>query len=86
MTLTIELSVELEDIIRQRASRAGIDIETFVSNLVANELGDEMDTPPRHKVSHEEFQRRLDQFIRDYGVHNGNFDDSRESIYAGRGE
>jgi hypothetical protein len=88
MQLNISLPAEIETALRRRAAAAGQDVDTFVARVVTDELTDEIEsavTRPKYR-SHEEFKAKLDEIIQRHNVRNGNFDDSRESIYAGRGE
>ena len=85
MNVNIRLSPEDEDALRRRAESVGQDVETFVANVIVEELAAEQPAikPSR---SHEEFTAKLRRFIERYGVHVSEVDDSRESIYGGRGE
>lgn len=47
---------------------------------------EEENTPPVKAVSHDEFMATLRAIIALHPRSNGSMDDSRESIYAGRGE
>jgi hypothetical protein len=85
MTVQISLPDDLEEQLRRRAAEAGVDVETFVKNAVTDQLKAEPDLPPRRRT-HEEFMRALDEIIAMHPPTGGRLDDSRESIYAGRGE
>jgi hypothetical protein len=84
MTLTIEFPAELEEALQQRAAEAGKDVVTYVMDAIVEQI--EVDAPSAVDLSPEEFKRRLHEIIEKHGVHCGHVDDSRESIYAGRGE
>ena len=85
MTVSINFPAEIESTLRRRAAAVGKDVETIVKEFVTERLADE--SPPQAKVtSHDEFMAKLQRFIDLHPVTNGSMDDSRESIYAGRGE
>jgi predicted DNA-binding protein len=85
MTVTIDLPTEFEQALQRRATEAGQDVATFVREAVMERLA-EVDSPSPAPRSHAEFKERLRQIIAKHGVRCGHVDDSRESIYAGRGE
>ena len=68
-----------------RLRPAGKDVETIVRELVSEQLADEDDAPAK-AASHEEFMAKLRAIIELHPGSGGSMDDSRESIYAGRGE
>ena len=86
MTLNIQLPSGIEDAVRERALASGVDIETYIINMVKEDVLYEIPSLPKRRMSHEEFRARLDRIIQSHGISNGHFDDSRDSIYAGRGE
>lgn len=85
MSLRVSFPAEIEAVLRERASALGKDVNTFVREIVSEEVAP---IPLDHKrpESHVEFMAKLDAMIRRHGIRSGGFDDSRESIYAGRGE
>ena len=85
MHLNVSLPIEIENALRRRAAAAGKDVETFVTEIVAGEVTDEPSSS-QHPQSHDTFKSELRAIIERHGIRNGKFDDSRESIYAGRGE
>jgi hypothetical protein len=76
---------EIELVLRQRAAALGKDVDTFVREIIIEEVAD-IPAIEECAVSHAEFMARLDAMIERHGIRNGNFDDSRESIYSGRGK
>lgn len=88
MTITVSLPREIEFVLRQQAEAAGQDIETFVRHIVTESVSfnSENQAAPSQPTSREEFTSRLRAIIRGHGICCGGFDDSRETIYAGRGE
>ena len=85
MSLSVSFPAEIESTLRQHAAAIGKDVETFVRELVVEEVAEATESPVRRR-SHAEFKEKLDAMIQSHGIRNGQFDDSRESIYAGRGE
>ncbi len=89
MSITISIPDELEPALRQKAAAAGQNVEHFVRQIVAENL---LEGPvpqaeqPARPGSHAEFRARLRDLIQRHDIHHGEIDDSRESIYAGRGE
>lgn len=85
MTVTIELSSEIEAVLRQRAAAIGENLETYLQQLVATSLVEESEVlPPRRSAA--ELEKRLDAWIASLPQTDHPIDDSRESIYEGRGE
>jgi hypothetical protein len=62
-----------------------MDLSGFVERLLRERLREEP-SELCEPLSHEEFSARLHEIIARHGIRCGSFDDSRESIYAGRGE
>lgn len=85
MHLNVSFPRDIELILRDRAAAAGKDVETFVQEIVTSEIAEERSPKPNTR-SHQSFVTELRAMIERHGIKNGKFDDSRESIYAGRGE
>jgi plasmid stability protein len=85
MNVSIHFPADIESSLLRRAAAAGKDVETIVREFVTERLAEEGPSPTE-AASHDEFMARLDAIIRLHPVSNGSVDDSRESIYAGRGE
>lgn len=87
MTLHIPLSPETESKLRERAEAAGKDLATFVREVVEGMAGEPNGTPhgngtlPPDQWSTEWRAWASEHRTRDHAI-----DDSRESIYTGRGE
>ena len=86
MTLKVNLSPETEAKIRQLAAASGQNVEAIVLEAVAEKLADADLQPPRPSLNDQEWQEKLQAFINLHPVVTHFVDDSRESIYAGRGE
>ncbi len=85
MNISVNFPAEIEQALIRRAAAAGQDVATFVKEAVAERLAEEA-PPPAKSASHTEFMAKLREIIDLHPMSNGGVDDSRESIYAGRGE
>lgn len=88
MTITLELTPEMEKQISERAQAAGLPPTEFLQSLIANALA----TPPEFSLyetaSPEEWGRIVDEFSEDFASSIPVLSDeaiSRESIYGERG-
>ena len=86
MTLDLQLSSETEAKIRASAAAAGQDVAAFVLQAVAEKLADAESQPANPTQSDDEWSERLRAIIDLHPVATHFVDDSRDSIYAGRGE
>ena len=86
MNISINFPAEIESRLQQRAAAAGQDVESFIQQIVTEQLTEEeLPKKPRNR-SHEEFRQQLHQIIALHPRSTGHVDDSRESIYAEQGE
>jgi len=85
MSLNVSFPIEIESALRQRAAAAGKDVETFVREILIEEVA-ERAINSLSSQSHDEFMAKLTAIIDLHGLSNGKMDDTREAIYAGRGE
>lgn len=79
MNVSIRFPPEIEPVLIRRAAAAGQDVETFVREVVTEQLADEVAVPAR-VGSHSEFMARLQAIIDMHPASNGVVDDRRESI------
>ena len=86
MTLTIELTGDIEQRLQEQAAASGCDVPSYVRHLLADKLEEEPTVPPQPRRSHAEFMAKLREIGARHPGSNGRMDDSRESIYAGCGE
>ena len=86
MSVNINFPADVETTLRHRAAAAGKDLATYVQDVVAESLLDGDQTLPHQQSTPIEFERRLNAWIALHPVLDHAIDDSRESIYAGRGE
>lgn len=80
-----QLPTEIETTLRRREAAVGKDVATFVQEIVSERLA-EIASVETGVTSHEEFMAKVREIIQVHAVSNGSVDDSRESIYAGRGD
>lgn len=85
MNVSINFPSEIETVLLSRAAAAGQDVETFVRNVVTDSLADQ-DLVVAPKKRSADFRARLEAWIALHPKLDHGIDDSRESIYAGRGE
>ena len=85
MNVSINFPAEIETSLLRRAAAVGKDVETIVKEFVAERLVEESPLPAK-AASYNEFMAKLHGIIDLHPMSNGSVDDSRESIYAGRGE
>ncbi len=85
MNVSINIPAEIETTLLRRAAATGKDVETIVKEFVVERLAEESH-PQSRVASHDEFMAKLDAIIDLHPMSNGSVNDSRESIYAGRGE
>lgn len=87
MTLNFDLPPAMEQTLRLRAAEHGEDVESFACRMLMDQLVEEEQAiafvPAR---SPEDFMARLREVIDMHPTVTTFVDDSRESIYAGRGE
>jgi hypothetical protein len=85
MTLTLSFPPETEAKLRQRAAAADKDVETLVREAVDEKLAAEGPVGPEGKTG-EELAAEFLAWVESHPPVTHFVDDSRESIYAGRGE
>lgn len=83
MNLQVNLPADLEAIIKKRAEQTGVDLPTYVL-LTLRASGE--DTANPNPVTDEQFAASLHRLAAIHANSNPNFENSRESICAGRGE
>ena len=84
MNLKIEVPANLELILKERAQQAGVPVELFVLQAVTDRLAES--ESPVSSVNAEQFSLWLTQWSDRFPKLEQIVDDSRDSIYAGRGE
>lgn len=83
MNLVLNLPADLEAILKKRAEQAGLDIPTYV--LQTLRISD-FDQAGDASISNEQFEASLKRLGEIHATVPAQFDDSRKSIYEGRGE
>jgi hypothetical protein len=87
ITLTIQLPPEIEEKLRERAAQFGKPFETFLQEVAERAAKDETaKVPPPPPMSTEEWIAEWRAFVNSRPARPIIADDSRESIYEGRGE
>jgi predicted transcriptional regulator len=86
MTITVSLPDETSKKLKERAAETGKDVATLIREAVNEKLGVARAPTDPSDLPYVEWRRAFDAWVeRRHPV--GHFvDDSRESIYAGRGE
>lgn len=85
MTLTLSLPPELETRLRERAAASGKDVESIVREAVEEKLASANPSGPEGKTR-EQWSAELHAWAASHKPVTHFVDDSRQSIYAGRGE
>lgn len=83
MNLLLNLPPDLEAILKKRADQAGLEIREYI--LLALRLPD-VDQVGDALVSDQQFEASLKRLAEIHANAPAQYDDSRESIYEGRGE
>jgi hypothetical protein len=88
MTLKITFSGETENQLREKALASGQDVEGFVRQAVEDKLSKvDSQAGAAGQSDRDEWLARFDAWVKSHAVRpNVKLDDSRESIYSGRGE
>jgi hypothetical protein len=85
MTVSINLSPEMEASLQRQAAATGKDVSAVVESVVLDYLANDSGSP-NATVTAEEFEAWFRKFTQHFPTTPMHVDDSRESIYAGRGE
>ncbi len=89
MNISLPLSADVENILIRRAAAAGKELSVFVAGVVTEAVVEELEpAPPTESAVRRaaRFRERLESWTALHPVLDHVIDDSRESIYAGRGE
>lgn len=86
MTLTVSFGPEVEARLRERAAAAGKDVESIVREAVDEKLAAAVAPTGPEGKSYEQWVAELHAWAASHQPVSHLVDDSRESIYAGRGE
>jgi hypothetical protein len=86
-TISIELTNELEQRLQHRAAERGIDVARVAAEILNDGLYDPAMAANADNLPYEIWCERFEAWIKNVPqVNTGFVDDSRESIYQGRGE
>ncbi len=83
MNLVLNIPADLEEKIKKRAEQAGMDVPTYVLQTLRVSDLELAGEPP---ISNEQFEASINRLHEIHAKVPSDFDDSRESIYEGRGE
>jgi len=86
MNLIIKLSKEFEELLKQAARAAGMDVEAFAQKVFIERLTAGVPDNDERHFGTDDFRRRLDEIASLTPAVKHIVDDSRESIYDGCGE
>ena len=86
MNLNIDFSADVENLLRQSAAEAGLDVAGVIRQIVTERIANKISATPKRKLSHDEFMAKLHRIVALHPLSKGKIDDLRESSYAGRGE
>jgi hypothetical protein len=88
MIVTFQISPETEQLLQEKASRHGRSLEAYLQELVEREAhqSDNVARSDVETTSADLWVARWRAWAQDHPVLAATADDSRESIYAGRGE
>jgi len=83
MSITLQFNNEIEQKLQEAAALHGLTVEAYVQRLVEQSVAV---SQPAHTMPLEEWQAEFRAWIASHKPLPHEADDSRESIYAGRGE
>jgi len=86
MTVSISLPPETEAKLREQAAVTGKDIPTLVREALEEKLADDVGTKGPADIAYDQWVAEFDAWVASHKPVGHFVDDSRESIYAGRGE
>lgn len=86
MTVNLTIPLETEAKIRARAAASGQDVESYVLQAVAEKLAEAESQSALPSRNGQEWTEKLRACVDLHPAATHFVDDSRESIYAGRGE
>jgi hypothetical protein len=87
MVLRLDLSPEAEARLREKAAALGKDLDRFVLDTLEEKLASgQAETPTIAAETAEQWITRFNSWIESHPKRGYIADDSRDSIYAGRGE
>lgn len=85
MNLRIDVPADIEKLLKAKAAEAGVAVEAFVLAAVNDRLASSENVDAA-ALSAEQFSNWLVEWSKKFPVLEHPVDDSRESIYAGRGD
>jgi predicted transcriptional regulator len=86
MTITVSLSPETGSKLHERAAATGKDVPTLIREAVEAKLASEGEASAPSEMPYDRWKAAFDQWVASHQPVDHFVDDSRESIYDGRGE
>lgn len=86
MTITVPLSPETESKLHERAAATGKDVPTLIREAVEEKLALKGEPSAPSEMPYDRWKAAFDQWVASHRPVEHFVDDSRESIYGGRGE
>jgi hypothetical protein len=86
VVVTIELKPEVEMQVLVQAASKGVSVESFLASVIESNLPSEDPDPFYKRASPEEWSRAFREWAESHDSIQTDVDDSRDSIYEGRGE
>ena len=83
MKVTLRLSAETGQRLKDEAARQGMTVEEFVQRLAEQSIAS---CPAASNLPYEEWVKQFREWAASHETGPGPVDDDRDSIYAGRGE
>jgi len=86
MTVTLELTPEVEERIKQKAAEKGLTVEAFIETVIDADVNGQSEKSFQETATVDEWEKALEDFIRNFPEHPVLSDEaiSRESIYRER--
>ena len=86
MNVNVDFPAAIEPVLQRHAAAAGKDVPAFIREVVTERLESAAPLVRPRRMTHEEFAKEMHAWINLHPVREHAVDDSRESIYEGRGE
>ena len=86
MTVTLELTPQIEERLKQKAAEKGLSVEAFIETVINGNVGRDPEKSFAETATPEEWEKALKDWIRHFPPHPVLSDEaiSRESIYRER--
>ena len=85
MQINLDVPDQIEEVLRRKPATVGQDLTEYLQRMVVEEAEEDLSNPLSGE-SPDDFMLRLRTMIHRHAIRSGHVDNSRESIYSGRGE